>query len=104
MMTDARPPQRPGPDSGLDEALADVLKAVSTASRALALRDAMSMACHGDRQRLAACLEAMAPGQLAEVAAAARLVSAAADQALAGKVRDGGAPPPAPASACRTAP
>jgi hypothetical protein len=98
MMANARLSQWTGPDSGMDQALASVLKAVSTASRTLALRNAMSMACHGDRQRLAACLEAMTPGQLVEVAAAARSLSAAADQALAGKARDGCAPPADPAS------
>ncbi|MFB4267945.1 hypothetical protein [Nonomuraea sp. GTA35] len=98
MMADARHPQWPGPDSGMDQALAGVLKAVSTASRTLALQNAMSMACHGDRQRLAACLEAMTPGQLVEVAAAARSLSAAADRALAGKARDGCASPAGPAS------
>ncbi|MEV4117123.1 hypothetical protein [Nonomuraea sp. NPDC049695] len=67
----------------MDQALADVLRALATASRALAFQNAMSMACRGDRQRLAVCLEAMTPGQLVEVAAAARLLSAAADQALA---------------------
>ncbi|MEV0819936.1 hypothetical protein [Nonomuraea rubra] len=98
MMANARPPQWSGPDSGVDQALASVLKAVSTASRTFALKNAMSMACNGDRQRLAACLEAMPPGQLVEVAAAARLLSAAADQTLAGKAHDGGALSADPAS------
>jgi hypothetical protein len=82
----------------VDPALAGVLKAVGTASRTLALQNAMSMACHGDRQRLAACLEAMTPGQLVEVAAAARLLSAAADQALARRARHGCPSPADPAS------
>ncbi|MGN9841901.1 hypothetical protein ACTMTI_27615 [Nonomuraea sp. H19] len=67
----------------MDQALADVLKAIGTASRTLVLQNAAGMACRGDRQRLAVCLEAMTPGQLVEVAAAARLLSAAADQELA---------------------
>ncbi|MEV0629649.1 hypothetical protein [Nonomuraea wenchangensis] len=98
MMANAGPPQWPGPDSGTEQALARVLKEVSTASRTLALKNAMSMACKGDRQRLAACLEAMTPGQLVEVAAAARLLSAAADQALPGNARHGCALPADPAS------
>ncbi|MFB4273504.1 hypothetical protein [Nonomuraea sp. GTA35] len=53
------------------------------ASRALAVRHAMSLACRGDRQGLAVCLEEMTPGRLAEMASAARLLSAAAEQALA---------------------
>ncbi|MGI5290986.1 hypothetical protein ACQEVF_47805 [Nonomuraea polychroma] len=79
----ARFPRRPDPNDGVDQALADVLKAIGTASRTLALQNAAGMACHGDRQRLAVCLDAMTPGQLVEMAAAARLLSAAADQALA---------------------
>ncbi|WP_336207190.1 hypothetical protein [Nonomuraea sp. LPB2021202275-12-8] len=67
----------------MDQALTGVLKAIGTASRTLALQNATSMAWRGDRQRLAACLEAMTPGQLVEVAAAARLLGAEADQALA---------------------
>ncbi|WP_305925198.1 hypothetical protein [Nonomuraea turcica] len=67
----------------MDQALADVLKAIGTSSRTLVLQNAAGMACRGDRQRLAVCLEAMTPGQLFEVAAAARLLSAAADQELA---------------------
>ncbi|MEV4579998.1 hypothetical protein AB0K16_42815 [Nonomuraea jabiensis] len=67
----------------MDQALSDVLKAIGAASRARAFQNATSMACRGDRQRLAVCLEAMTPGQLVEVVAAARLLSAEADQALA---------------------
>jgi hypothetical protein len=52
MALNARFPRRPDPNDGVDQALADVLKA-------------------------------MTPGQLVEMAAAARLLSAAADQALA---------------------
>ncbi|MEV0386732.1 hypothetical protein [Nonomuraea sp. NPDC050643] len=50
----------------------------------------MSMALDGDRQRLAVCLAAMTPDQLVEVADAARLLGAAASQALGGDgmVRD----------------
>ena len=69
-------------DDGVDHALADVLKAIGAAVRTLALHDAMSTACHGDRQRLAAALEAMTPGQLVKVATAARLLSTEADLAL----------------------
>jgi hypothetical protein len=67
----------------MDQALADVLKAIGAALRARAFQNATSMACRGDRQRLAVCLEAMTPAQLVEVAAAARMLSADADQALA---------------------
>jgi hypothetical protein len=67
----------------VDEALSAVLKVIGTASRTLALQRAVSMACRGDRPRLAVCLEAMTPGQLGEVVAAARLLGAAAEQALA---------------------
>ncbi|NUS09088.1 MAG: hypothetical protein HOV97_41775 [Nonomuraea sp.] len=81
-MTD-RPARPPDPNDGVDQALTDVLTAIGTASRALAVQHATNMACRGDRQRLAICLEAMAPGRLAEVAAAARLLSAAAEQVLA---------------------
>ncbi|MEV4571309.1 hypothetical protein AB0K12_46820 [Nonomuraea sp. NPDC049419] len=87
-MSDPWPPRQPGPDGGVDQALAGVLEAVSAASLALALRKAMSMACQGDRQGLAACLEALTPDQLLEVAAAARLLSAAAGQALSEKPAD----------------
>ncbi|MEV4179139.1 hypothetical protein [Nonomuraea sp. NPDC049709] len=65
------------------QALAEVLKEVGIASRTTAFRHAAGMACRDDRQRLAACLDAMTPGQLAEVAAAARLLSTEAEQALA---------------------
>jgi hypothetical protein len=82
----------------VDQALADVLKAIGTASRTLALQNAISMACHGNRQRLAACLEVMTPGQLVDVAAAARLLSAEAAQALARRARHGYALPADPAS------
>ncbi|MFI7617593.1 hypothetical protein ACIBP6_40860 [Nonomuraea terrae] len=71
----------------MDQALADVLEAIGTASRALAVQSAASMACHGDRRRLAACLDAMTPGQLTEVTVAARLLSAEAEQALARRER-----------------
>ncbi|MFI6604751.1 hypothetical protein ACIBHX_51740 [Nonomuraea sp. NPDC050536] len=81
----AQPPLPPDPNDGVDQALTDVLMAIGTASRALAFQHATRMACRGDRQRLAACLEALTPGRLAEVAAAARLLSAAAEQALAGR-------------------
>lgn len=83
MVLKDRPPARPDPNDDMDQALADVLKAIGTASRALAFQNATSMACRGDRQRLAICLESMTPGQLDEVAAAARLLSAEADHALA---------------------
>ncbi|TDD22605.1 hypothetical protein [Nonomuraea diastatica] len=81
----------------MDQALADVLAAVSTASRTRALQNVVNMASqnvvnmasYGDRQQLSARLETMTLGQLVEVAAAARLLSAAADQALAGKARHG---------------
>lgn len=79
----------PDPDDGVDQALVGVLKVIGTASRILAFQNAMSMACHADRQRLATCLEAMTPGQLVEVAAAARLLSAEAAQALARRARNG---------------
>ncbi|MEV4372579.1 hypothetical protein AB0J71_36285 [Nonomuraea sp. NPDC049637] len=79
----AQPAQPPGPNDGVDQALADVLTAIGTASLALAVQRATNMACHGDRRRLAVCLDAMGPGRLAEVTAAARLLGAAAEQALA---------------------
>ncbi|MEV0148970.1 MULTISPECIES: hypothetical protein [unclassified Nonomuraea] len=81
-MTDARPPQSPVPDDDVDQALALVLREIGAASFTLALHDALSMARRGDLRRLATCLEAMTPGRLAEVAAAARLLSAEAEQAL----------------------
>lgn len=83
MALTAQPPLPPDQNDGVDQALTDVLMAIGTASRALAFQHAMRMACRGDRQRLAACLETMTPGRLAEVAAAARLLSAATEQALA---------------------
>ncbi|MGN9842689.1 hypothetical protein ACTMTI_31640 [Nonomuraea sp. H19] len=83
----ARPLQRPDPDGGVDQALTGVLGAIGAATRTLALRKALHLAYHGDRQQLTVCLEAMTPGQLAEVAAAARLLSAEADQALARRGR-----------------
>lgn len=83
MALNAQPPRPPDPNDGVDQALADVLKAIGIASRTLALQHVTSMACRGDRQRLATGLEAMTLGQLVEVATAARLLSAAADQALA---------------------
>jgi hypothetical protein len=67
----------------VDQALAGVLTAIGTASRTLALQHATSLACRGDGQGLAVCLEEMTPGRLAEVASAARLLSSAAEQALA---------------------
>ncbi|MDR8410218.1 hypothetical protein MTP10_15910 [Nonomuraea sp. 3-1Str] len=91
-------PQWPDPDSGVDQALGDVLKVIGTASRTLTLRNAMIMACCGDRPQLAACLEAMPPGQLIEVAAAARLLSTTADQALTRTARDRAPYLPSPAS------
>ncbi|MDF5757387.1 hypothetical protein [Spongiactinospora sp. TRM90649] len=81
----------------MDPALAGVLKAVGTASRTRTLRHAMSVACHGDRPRLAACLEAMPPAQLVEMGAAARLLSTEADQALTNKAPHGCAAPAGPA-------
>jgi hypothetical protein len=74
--------RRPDPDNGVDEALAGVLTVIGAASHALAVQNAMSMACSGDLRQLAVCLEAMTPGQLAEVSAAARSLGAAADRAL----------------------
>jgi hypothetical protein len=97
MASNAQPPQRPNPDKGIDQALADVLKAIGAASRALSLHKAMRMACDGDRQQVAVCLGAMTPGQLVEVAAAARLLSAEADQALARRAGHGCASPADPA-------
>ncbi|TMR12010.1 hypothetical protein ETD86_33905 [Nonomuraea turkmeniaca] len=64
----------------LGQALEDLAHRRSRTRHAVVWRG--SMACHGDRQRLAVCLEVMTPGQLVEVAAA-RLLSAEADQALA---------------------
>lgn len=81
-MANPFPPRPHDPDDDVDQALADVLKAVGAASCALALQDAMSMAWHGDLRRLAARLEAMTPGRLAEVAAAARMLAVEADRAL----------------------
>jgi hypothetical protein len=69
--------------TSVNQALADVLMAIDTASRTLALQRVAGLACGGDRQRLAACLGTMTPDQLTEVAAAARLLSAEAEQALA---------------------
>ncbi|MFC4114470.1 hypothetical protein [Nonomuraea zeae] len=77
------PPRRPAPRDDVDHALADVMKAIGAAARTLALQSAASMAGHGDLGRLAACLDAMPPDRLAEVAAAARLLSTEAEQALA---------------------
>ncbi|MGP4101481.1 hypothetical protein [Nonomuraea sp. KM90] len=79
----ARPSRPPDPNADMVQALAEVLKEIGVAARTLAFRRAVSMACRDDRQRLAACLDAMTPGQLAEVAAAARLLSTEAEQALA---------------------
>ncbi|WP_327092524.1 hypothetical protein OIE66_18350 [Nonomuraea sp. NBC_01738] len=82
----------------MDQALAVVLKVIGTASRTRALHNAMSVAAHGDRRQLAAHLEAMTPGQLVEMAAAARLLSTEADQALTRSASHGCAAPADPAS------
>jgi hypothetical protein len=87
MTLDARPLRQPDPNDDVDQALADVLKAVGAASRTLAFQIAVSTACRGDRQRLAVSLDAMTSDQLAEVAAGARLLSAEAEQALARRNR-----------------
>ncbi|MFC5835534.1 hypothetical protein [Nonomuraea insulae] len=71
----------------MDQALAGVLAVIGAASRTFTLQNAASMACRGDRQRLVVCLDAMTPGELAELAAAARLLSSEAGQALARRER-----------------
>jgi hypothetical protein len=81
------PPRQPDADRGVDQALADVLTVIGAASRTFALQNATSLACRGDRQRLVVCLDAMTPGELAELAAAARLLSSEAAQALARRER-----------------
>ncbi|MFI9561107.1 hypothetical protein [Nonomuraea endophytica] len=78
----AQPSHATDPDSDVDRALPRVLEEISKAVSTLALSNAMSGAYHGDRQRLAAGLEAMRSDQLVEVSAAARLLGAEADQVL----------------------
>ncbi|MEU8398354.1 hypothetical protein AB0C28_24445 [Nonomuraea sp. NPDC048892] len=96
-MVNAPPAQQPGCDGGEDQALPSVLKAIGPAARTLALHNAISTTCHGDRQRLAAYLEAMTPDQLVEVVAAARLLCTEADHALTSKAPGGCALPTDPA-------
>lgn len=82
MTLNAQPSHGTDPNTDVDRALHRVLEEISKAVSTLALSNAMSGAYHGDRQRLAAGLEAMRSDQLLEVSAAARLLSTEADRVL----------------------